>query len=132
MVFFLAKGKQSKGGFTNDACMGATKDQAIIACMGLPRIKPSSFAAATVALVNETVAVGTAVHVSPIAATAAAYVLPLCAGLLHPPYTYCVIITRRSEHMWICRVPAYTVDCAGVTRKSLDNIFRSSVPYIDL
>lgn len=123
MVFFLAKAKQSKGGFTNDAghpsCIHRGYYQ-------------RSFAAATVALVNETIAVGTAVHVSPIAATAAAYILPLCAGLLHPPYTNGVIIARRSKHMWICRIPTYTVNRAGVTRKSLDNIFRGPVPYIDL
>ena len=91
-----------------------------------------SFAPATVALVNETVAIGAAIHVNPIAATAAADVLSLRAGLLQSPYTYSVIIARRCKHVWICRVPAYTVDRPRVARQSLDNISCSSVPYIDL
>jgi hypothetical protein len=77
-----------------------------------------SFAAAAIALVNETVAVGAgaAIHMGSVAATAAANVLSLCTGLLQSPYTYTVIVARRCEHMWICRVPAYTVDCPRVAR----------------
>jgi hypothetical protein len=96
---------------------------------GLPK-ELRSFAAAPVALLNETVAVGATIHLGPI--STAAMVPMLCAGFLQPPYANGVIIACRCEHMWICRVPAYTVDRPGVAREGLDNISTSSVPYIDL
>jgi hypothetical protein len=80
---------------------------------------------------NETVAVGTAIHVGPITA-AAAKVPMLCCSFLHTPYANGVIVACRREHMWICRVPAYTVDGTRMARQGLDNISTSSVPYIDL
>jgi hypothetical protein len=91
-----------------------------------------SFAAVAVALVNETIAIGAAIHMGSVTATAAADILSLCTGLLQSPYTYSVVVARRCKHVWIPRVPAYTVDRARVARQSLDNISRSSVPYIDL
>lgn len=57
-----------------------------------------------------------AVRMDAVAAAAAADVLALRTGLLHPPHTNGVIIARRCEHVWIRRIPAYTVDRAGVAR----------------
>jgi hypothetical protein len=78
-----------------------------------------SFAAVPIALVNETVGMTVAVCVDPVAA-AAANILSLQTGLLHPPNTDCMIVARRCEHVWICRIPAYAVDSAGVARQSLN------------
>jgi hypothetical protein len=81
--------------------------------------------------VNEAVAMGVAVCVDPIAA-AAANILALKTGLLHPPNTDSMVVARRCEHMWICWIPAYAVDCARMTRQSLNEITCVSMPYIDL
>ena len=76
---------------------------------GLPK-ELSSFATAPITLVNQTVAVGAAIHVGPITAAAATKVPMLRTGFLHPPYANGVIVACGCEHMWILRVPAYTVD----------------------
>ena len=92
-----------------------------------------SFGAVPVALVNETVAMGVAICVDPIAAAAAAPdILALQTGLLCTPYTNGVIVARRREHVGICRIPAYTIDCARVTSQSLDEIPGGSMPNVDL
>ena len=69
-----------------------------------------SFGAVPIALVNETVAMGVAICVDPIAA--APDILALQTDLLCTPYTNGVIVARRCKHVGICRIPAYTVDCA--------------------
>ena len=92
-----------------------------------------SFGAVPIALVNETVAMGVAICVDPIAAAATAPdILALQTGLLCTPYTNGVIVARRREHVGICRIPAYTIDCARVTSQSLDEIPGGSMPYVDL
>ena len=89
-----------------------------------------SFGAVPVALVNETVAMGVAICVDPIAA--APDILALQTDLLCTPYTNGVIVARRCKHVGICRIPAYTIDCARVTSQSLDEIPGGSMPYVDL
>ena len=89
-----------------------------------------SFGAVPIALVNETVAMGVAICVDPIAA--APDILALQTDLLCTPYTNGVIVARRREHVGICRIPAYTIDCARVTSQSLDEIPGGSMPNVDL
>lgn len=61
---------------------------------------------------------------------------PICyAALLRttrPPYTYRVIITRRSQHLGSPRVPANTVYGLQMARQDLDWVRTPSVPYVDL
>lgn len=48
---------------------------------------------------------------------------------LHPDFS---IVTCRSEHTWICRVPCNSVDAArGVAFESFDQGSILFVPYVD-
>lgn len=48
------------------------------------------------------------------------------------PYTNCIIITRRSQHSWSTRVPAYTVHSHGMPGQNLKWPGISSAPNEDL
>ena len=124
VVAILLHGERSKGkgGFTN-----ASQPSMEIHCPG------KSFSAVPVALVNETVAMCFAVRMDPIAAAAAApNILELQAGLLCPPYTNGMIVTRRCEHVRICRIPAYTVNDHRVAMQDLYRRLQVPFPNVDL